>query len=127
MQRSMAARGSGQNGSTVRDAGARIAVGTGGRRHEAEFDAFEKAEIAQVSASRAERAAAAAVEKLNAAQHGLPPKLDALCEKTGTRPEGIKVLMTYYTENSGWTEQQAVEHIEKLFADGTIEALKKFE
>lgn len=93
---------------------------------EAEFDAFEKAEIAQVSASRAERAAAAAVEKLNAAQHGLPPKLDALCEKTGTRPEGIKVLMTYYTENSGWTEQQAVEHIEKLFADGTIEALKKF-
>lgn len=96
---------------------------------EAEFDSFEKAEIAQVSASRAERAAAAAVEKLNAAQNaaqnGLPPKLDALCEKTGTRPEGIKVLMTYYTENSGWTEQQAVEHIEKLFADGTIEALKK--
>ncbi len=75
---------------------------------EAEFDAFEKAEIAQVSAGRAERAAAAAVEKLNAAQHGLPPKLDALCEQTGTRPEGIKALMAYYTENSGWTEQQAV-------------------
>lgn len=53
---------------------------------EAEFDAFEKAEIAQVSAGRAERAAAAAVEKLNAAQHGLPPKLDALCEQTGTPP-----------------------------------------
>lgn len=33
---------------------------------EAEFDAFEKAEIAQVSAGRAERAAAAAVEKLSA-------------------------------------------------------------
>ena len=47
---------------------------------EAEFDAFEKAEIAQVSAGRAERAAATAVEKLNAAQHGRPPKLDTLCE-----------------------------------------------
>ena len=32
--------------------------------------------------------------------------------------------MSYYTENSGWTEQQAVEHIEKLFEDGTVEALK---
>ena len=125
MQRSMAARGSGQNGSTVRDAGARSAVGTVGEdMTEAEFDAFEKAEIAQISAGRAERAAAAAVEKLNAAQHGLPPKLDALCEQTGTRPEGIKALMAYYTENSGWTEQQAVEHIEKLFEDGTVEALK---
>lgn len=91
---------------------------------EAEFDAFEKAEIAQVSAGRAERAAATAVEKLNAAQHGLPPKLDTLCEQTGTRPEGIKALMAYYTENSGWTEQQAVKHIEKLFEDGTVEALK---
>lgn len=92
---------------------------------ESEFDAFEKAEIAQASAGRAERAAAEAVEKLNTAHHGLPPKLDALCEKTGTRPEGITALLTYYTENRGWTEQQAVEHIEKLFADGTIEALKK--
>lgn len=32
--------------------------------------------------------------------------------------------MAYYTENSGWTEQQAVKHIEKLFEDGTVEALK---
>ena len=32
--------------------------------------------------------------------------------------------MAYYTENSGWTEQQAVKPIEKLFADGTVEALK---
>lgn len=32
--------------------------------------------------------------------------------------------MAYYTENSGWTEQQAVEHIEKLFEDGTVEALQ---
>lgn len=77
---------------------------------------------------RGERIAAELPEPVGkglALQHGLPPKLDALCEKTGTRPEGIKMLMTYYTENSGWTEQQAVEHIEKLFADGTIEALKK--
>ena len=91
---------------------------------EAEFDVFEKAEIAQVSASKAERAAAAAVEKLNAAQHGLHPELYALCEKTGTRYEGIKALMIYYTDRCDWTEQQAVEHIKKLFADGTIEALK---
>ena len=91
---------------------------------EAEFDAFEKAEIAQVSAGRAERAAAEAVEKLNSAHHGLPPKLDALCEKTGTRPEGIKALMDYYTDRCDWTEHQAVEYIKKLFADGTIETLK---
>ena len=91
--------------------------------------AIRKASEGQCSAAwrladQARKAAAAAVEKLNATQHGLPPKLDALCEQTGTRPEGIKALMAYYTENSGWTEQQGVEHIEKLFEDGTVEALQ---
>lgn len=107
---------------------ARMAARCAMQAHEALWalvgEDMTEAEFAQVYAGRAERAAAAAVEKLNAAQHGLPPKLDALCEQTGTRPEGIKALMAYYTENSGWTEQQAVEHIEKLFEDGTVEALK---
>lgn len=90
---------------------------------EAEFDAFEKAEIAQTEAARAERAAAAAVEKLNR-QHALPSELKDLCEQTGTRTEGIEALMKYYKDTCDWPEQQAVEQIKKLFADGTIEALK---
>ena len=89
---------------------------------EAEFDAFEKAEIAQVSAGKAERAAAAAVEKLN----GQKPdaELEALCEEQNVRKEGIAALMRYYLETCGWNGPEAVEHIKGMFADGTIEALK---
>ena len=32
--------------------------------------------------------------------------------------------MKYYTETCGWQEDRAIEHIKRLFADGTIEALK---
>lgn len=90
---------------------------------EAEFDAFEKAEIAQTEAARAERAAAAAVEKLNR-QPVLTPEIEELCKTTGTRTEGIAALMTYYTDNCGWSEQKAVAHIKGLFENGTIAALK---
>ena len=90
----------------------------------AEFDAFEKAEIAQTDAGRAESAAAAAVEKLNKA-HLLTAELEELCEATGTRKEGIEALIEYYTGSCEWTETQAIEHIKKLFADGVIEQIKR--
>ena len=57
---------------------------------EAEFDAFEKAEIAQVSAGRAERAAAAAVEKLNATQHGLPRSSTLSANRQVPAPKGSR-------------------------------------
>lgn len=60
----------------------------------------------------------------DAEQHGLHTELDTLCKETETRPEGIKALMDYYTDRCDWTEKQAVEHIKKMFADGTIETLK---
>ena len=88
----------------------------------AEFDAFEKAEIAQTDAGRAERAAAAAVEKLN--RDALDTQLDALCEATDTSRDGIKALMKYYTETCGWTKEAAVEHIKGLFDNGTIDLIK---
>ena len=150
----------------------------------AEFDAFEKAEIAQTDAARAERAAAAAVEKYNEAhcnpeyRYGmrmrgfsigcqpkaglirredcdngeyydiivydrplseleirdyelddlqkpqLDPALARLCEKTGTRKEGIAALMKYYTESCRWTQAAAVKHIKGMFENGTIEMIK---
>ena len=89
----------------------------------AEYDAFDKAEIAQVDASKAERAAAAAVEKLN--RHALDKQLDELCEATGTRKAGIIALIEYYMEKSGWTEMAAIEHIKELFENGTIEMIKR--
>ena len=90
---------------------------------EAEFKAFEKAEIGLRDASNAARVAAEAVRKQNAAQHELPPELEALCKESGVRSEGIKALMRYYTDKCDWTEQQAIEHIKAMFADGTIAAL----
>ena len=57
-------------------------------------------------------------------QRSLHPELEALCKETGTSAEGIKALMNYYTDRCDWTEQQAVNHIKALFADGTIDALK---
>ena len=90
---------------------------------EEEFNAFEKAEIGFMDAGKAEKAAAAAVEKLNAKRR-VHPELAELCESTGTSVEGIETLMKYYTETCGWQEDRAIEHIKRLFADGTIEALK---
>ena len=90
---------------------------------EAEFEAFEKAEIGFMDAGKAEQAAAAAVQKQNT-QPGLNPELAALCEATGTNPDGIEKLMSYYTGRCKWTEKQAVDYIKDLFADGTIAALK---
>ena len=87
-----------------------------------EFDAFDKAEIAQVDAARAERAAAAAVEKLN--RPVLDTQLEALCEATDTSRDGIAALMKYYTETCGWTAEAAVEHIKGLFDNGTIDLIK---
>lgn len=95
----------------------------GGDLTEAEFKAFEKAEIGLRDASNAARVAAEAVRKQNAAQHELPPELEALCKESGVRSEGIKALMRYYTDKCDWTEQQAIEHIKAMFADGTIAAL----
>jgi len=89
---------------------------------DAEFDAFEKAEIAQVNASRAERAAASAVDKLNA--QTLDAELEEICVKTDTRKEGIAALMRYYIETCGWNGPEAVEHIKGLFANGTIDLIK---
>lgn len=91
---------------------------------EEEYGAFEKAEIAQTDATRAERAAAAAVEKLNAAQHRLHPELVVLCQQQGIQTKGIEALMTYYTKTRDWSEQKGVDHIKGLFADGTIAALQ---
>ena len=91
----------------------------------AEFDAFDKAEIAQVDAARAEYAAEAATEKQMASRRRLPAELDALCKETDTDPNGVRRLMLYYTGRCGWTKEQAVEHIRKLFADGTIDEIKR--
>lgn len=88
-----------------------------------EFTAFEHAELVQTEVRKAIQAAAEAVRKLTA-QPALDPELEALCEQTGTSPEGIKALMVYYKVTCEWTEQQAVAHIKRLFADGTIEAMK---
>ena len=90
----------------------------------AEFEVFEKAEIAQTDAGRAERAAAEAVKKLNEA-HRLTKDLEEICDATGTRKEGIEALIEYYTGSCGWTETQAIAHIKKLFADGVIEQIKR--
>ena len=90
---------------------------------EEEFNAFEKAEIGFMDAGKAEQAAAAAVEKLNTKPR-LNTELDELCEQTGTSSDGIEALMNYYTGTCGWPEERAIEHIKRLFADGTIEALK---
>ncbi len=87
-----------------------------------EFKAFEKAEIAQIDAMRAEREAAAAVEKRRE-QPELDPALAALCEETGAGKEGIAALMAYYTERCGWPEEKAAGHIRELFENGTIAAL----
>lgn len=89
---------------------------------EAEFDAFEKAEIAQVAAGRAERAAAAAVDRLNGQR--LDAELETLCEEKNVRKEGIAALMRYYIEKCGWNGPEAVEHIKGLFANGTIDLIK---
>lgn len=60
----------------------------------------------------------------NMEQRSLHPELKALCKETGTSTEVIKALMNYYTDRCDWAEQQAVNHIKALFADGTIDALK---
>ena len=96
----------------------------GERMTGAEFIAFEKAEVAQIDAAKAEHAAATAVEKRNKANR-LTAELEELCEGTGTRKEGIEALIEYYTGSCEWTETQAIEHIKKLFADGVIEQIKR--
>ena len=45
----------------------------------------------------------------------LPAELEALCETTGTRKEGIAALMKYYMETCGWTETVAIEHMVIIF------------
>ena len=65
-------------------------------------------------------------EKVTAAETvDLPPELLKLCVQTGTRPEGIKALMSYYKNKCDWTEKRAVAQIKGLFTDGTIDELKK--
>ena len=97
----------------------------GGDLTEAEFKAFEKAEIGMRDAANAARAAAEAVRKRNAVQHSMDPELQALCVQAGIRPEGIAEIMDYYRDRCDWTEQQAIEHIKTLFKDGTIKAIKE--
>lgn len=67
----------------------------------------------------------AAAEKQMADHRRRPDELDALCRETDTDRNGILRLMFYYTDRCGWSKEQAVEHIRKLFANGTIEEIKQ--
>lgn len=56
----------------------------------------------------------------------LRKKLAAICERTRTRLSGIEVLLKYYTETCGWTEEEALNHTIGLFENGTIDQIKLF-
>lgn len=50
-------------------------------------------------------------------------KLKELCKAKGAKIQGIEYLIEYYQKSLGWTKQQAIEYILKLFNDGTIDAI----
>lgn len=50
-------------------------------------------------------------------------KLKELCKAKDTKIQGIEYLIKYYQKSLGWTEQQAIEYVLKLFEDGTIDAI----
>ncbi len=52
-------------------------------------------------------------------------ELAGLCVETKTNPYGIMALIRYYEKYLGWTEEEAVAHIIKLFEDGVIEQIKQ--
>lgn len=53
-------------------------------------------------------------------------KLEAICERTKTRLSGIEVLLKYYIDSCGWTEEEALNHTIGLFENGTIDQIKLF-
>lgn len=50
-------------------------------------------------------------------------KLKELCKAKDTKIQGVEYLIKYYQKLLGWTEQQAIEYVLKLFEDGTIDAI----
>lgn len=50
-------------------------------------------------------------------------KLKELCKAKDTKIQGVEYLIKYYQKSLGWTKQQAIEYILKLFNDGTIDAI----
>lgn len=50
-------------------------------------------------------------------------KLKELCKAKDTKIQGVEYLIKYYQKSLGWTEQQAIEYVLKLFEDCTIDAI----
>ena len=50
-------------------------------------------------------------------------KLKELCKAKDTKIQGVEYQIKYYQKSLGWTEQQAIEYVLKLFEDGTIDAI----
>ena len=54
----------------------------------------------------------------------LPAELEAMCQATGIRPEGIAALLRYYTNRCYWSKAKAIDHIKALYEDGTIDEIQ---
>lgn len=51
-------------------------------------------------------------------------QLNQKCEETQTSQKGIEILIDYYINSLGWSEQQAIDYAYSLFDNGTIEQIK---
>lgn len=47
-------------------------------------------------------------------------------EETNTSKRGMEILVDYYINKLGWSEEQAYEYALGLFHDGTITQIKMF-
>lgn len=54
----------------------------------------------------------------------LKEKLQALCKETDTNEKGIKLLIEYYQDALGWSEEKAIAYAIELFENGTIAEIK---
>lgn len=53
-------------------------------------------------------------------------KLNEICEQSDTSKKGMEMLVDYYINSLGWSEDKALIYAIGLFHDGTISAIKFF-
>lgn len=47
-------------------------------------------------------------------------EIDIWCKLTGAKPEGIELMIQYFTKSLGWSKTKAMNHILQLFQEGII-------